>query len=203
MQNYLGLASVVLVVSLAVTIGDEPAKEIPEDLPSPPVNLDVEYAKTRLALAQASLDRAEGRNKKVANTVTVNVLAQYYRDVEIARLALEDAEQGDANSFNVWLAEAEAQWKSAHASWQSALAANKRMQGTVHTLDVERLRLRAELLRLNLARGRALVGQSRDKQLEWQLSALNEEIRRLSDTVFRTSPTGGGSRSIWYLYDPW
>lgn len=203
MSNHLGLASVLLVIGLAVAFGAEPEDGKPEDLPAPPVNLDVEYAKVKLALAQASLDRAEARNQNVANTVAPNVLAQYFRDVDVAKLALEDATRGKTDSFDVWLGEMEAQAKSADAGWQSALAANKKMQGTVHSLDVERLRLRAELLRINLARGRALVDQPREQQLEWQLSALHEQVERLSEVVLRTSPAGGGSRSVWYIYDVW
>lgn len=203
MSNYFGLACVILVICLAVSLAAEPEKGTPEDLPAPPVNLDVEYAQVKLALAQASLDRAEARNKKVANTVTPNVLAQYYRDVDVAKIALEDATKGKTDTFNVWLSEIEAQWKSADASWHSAVAANKKMKGTVHSLDVERLRLRAELLRLNLERGRALLDQPREKQLEWQLSALNEQVERLSEVVLRTSPAGGGGRSVWYIYEVW
>jgi len=203
MDRSSGHVSLLLAACLALFVGTEPDGKAPEELPSPPVNLDVEYARVKLELAQANLNRAESRNKKVANTVTPNVLAQYYRDVDVAKLALENARQGKINSFDVWLEEVAAQSKSAEASWQSAIAANKRMKETVNSLDVERLRLRAELLRLNLERGRALIDQPREKQLEWQLSAMNEQIARLSETVLRSPPAGGGSRSIWYIYDVW
>lgn len=202
MHGAISQATIVLVVSLMLAYSTERAAEPPDEPAPSPSSLAVEYAKARLELAQANLKRVESRNKKVANSVSPNVVADYQRDVEVAKLALENATQGESDNFAVWLQRVEAQWKSADTIWKSAVAANKRLQGTIHELDVERLRLRAEMLRINLERGRSLADQPREAQLEWRLSALDDEVEQLSEVVFRTSPVGGSSSRIWYYYYP-
>lgn len=166
-------------------------------------NLELAYARAKLALAEANLKRVEARNQKVANAVSHNVVTAYRGDVDIARRALEDATQADADDFGVWLRRVEIQWKAAEAVWKSAVAANQRKQGTVDPLDVERLRLRAELLRINHERGQTLRDQPRETQLAWRLGSLEDEIERLNEVVFRTTPARGSSPTIWYYYVPW
>lgn len=192
----------VVVTGWGIASASKPAAQPSGDQADTP-SLDVQYAEAKLALAKANLQRAEARNKKVANAVSPQVVAEYQRDVNVANAGLEAANQGNTGEFAQWLAEAEAQWTSAKAAWQSAVAANKRKPETVHPLDVERLRLRAEMLGINLQRGRALAGAAREDQLQWRLSMLDDQVERLAEVVFRTAPARGSSPTVWYYYVPW
>jgi len=183
-----------LVIACQHVRADEPPA--PEGATQRSESLEVRYARAQLELAQANLKRAEAKNNRVANTVSSNVVGQYRQDVEVARSQFDDAQQGSRKPFDVWLRAAEANWKSAERIWRSAVNANKEAPGTIDPLDVERMRLRAELCRIDLERGQALVDQPREAQLEWRVSVLNDEMERLKEAVFRsTSPSRGG-----YLY---
>jgi hypothetical protein len=182
-----------LIVASPQLRADEPPA--PEGGAKRSESLEVRYARAQLELAQANLKRAESKNQRVANAVSSNVVGQYRQDVEVARSQFDDAQQGSRKSFDVWLRAAEANWKAADVVWRSAADANKRMAGTVDELDVERLRLRAELYRIDLERGQALVDQPREAQLEWRVSVMSDEMERLKEAVFRSSSPRGG-----YLY---
>jgi len=183
---YLVSASIVasaLLVSYSITAADpiSPA-------PASPDSLDVRYAQAQLGLAEANLKRAERANQLVSKVVPANVMVEYRQDVEVARIRLADAQRGDANTaFIAALRAAEAGAQSADKNWQSAVAANKVVPTTIDSVDVERLRLRAEVYRLNVERGRQIMNASRDVQLAWQVSVLDNEVDRLNEAIFRMS----------------
>lgn len=184
-----------LLVALQLAPADEPPA--PEGVTKRSESLEVRYARAQLELAQANLKRAEAKNGRVANTVSANVVGQYRQDVEVARSQFDNAQQGKLRPFDAWLHAAESNWKSADTAWQSAVNANKRTPGTVDPLDVERLRLRAELYRIDLERGQALVDQPREAQLEWHVSVLSDELERLKEAVFRSTSPSHGSYLYW------
>jgi exonuclease VII large subunit len=180
-----------LLVAGSQVRGQEPPA--PEGAAKPSESLEVRYARTQVELAQANLKRVESKNKRIANVVASNVVEQYRQDVEVAQSQLDDAQQGSRKSFDVWLRAAEANWKAADTAWRSAVVANKQAAGAVNPLDVERLRLRTQLYRIDLERGQALVDQPREAQLEWRVSVMNDEMERLKEAVFRSSSPRGGS----------
>lgn len=148
-------------------------------------SLDAQYAAAKLRLAEANLARVERMNRRVANVVPASVVDDYRRDVAVAQARVA---QGAPDAMGVWLQEVERDWRAADAAWRSAEAANDRTRGTVDPLDVDRLRLRAEVLRLNLERGRSLQAQPREAQIAWRISALNDELEQLVETVRRSPP---------------
>jgi len=153
--------------------------------------LDVRYARLQLQLAEANLQRVQRSNQRVAGAVPDEVANQYQEDVEIAKTRLQDALRGAAGDpMAVWLRAAEAAVRHAESQWKNALAANRRMPGTVDSIDTERLRLRSELAGLELERGRALVGKSSEAQLQWQVNVLHDQVRRLNEAVLRNPPSG-------------
>jgi len=151
-------------------------------------NLDVQYARAQLALAEANLKRVEQINQQVARAVSGKVVDEYRSDVDVARARLDAATRGDSDSFQVWLRGAEASLKSAERAWHNATVANQHMAGTIESVDVERLRLRAEVYRIDLERGRALAGGTREAQLQWRVRMLSDEVDRLNEAVFRMGP---------------
>jgi len=160
--------------------------------------LDLRYAEAQLALARANLTRAESANQRVPNAVSANVVTAYKNDVEVARLRLDKLRAGGPESIQVWLRAAEVNWKLADSRYRSSLAANQRMPNTVNALDIERYRCRAEVCRLDFERGRAVADQPREKQLEWRISMLNDQIERLNEAVFRSPPTRTIDPFWWY-----
>ncbi len=78
--------------------------------------------------------------------------------------------------------------KSAQRAWQNATVANQHMPGSIDPVDVERLRRRAEVYRIDLVRGRALAGGTREAQLQWRVRMLSDELDRLNEAVFRMGP---------------
>jgi hypothetical protein len=150
--------------------------------------VEVRYARAQLELAEANLRRIDESNKRVARAVPASVVAEYRYDVDVAKARLEQATGGKAgNEFRVWLRRAEAERKSAETSWQSASAANQRVPGTIGALDIERLRLRAEVARLQLERGRTLVDAGREAQLAWQVDLLDNQVQRLKEEAGRAT----------------
>ncbi|MGD9648748.1 MAG: hypothetical protein AB7U73_23760 [Pirellulales bacterium] len=161
-------------------------------------NLDLRYAEAQLALAQANLKRAESANQRVPNAVAGNVVAAYKSDVEVARLRVEQLQVAGPDSIRVWLRAAEVNWKLADTRYRSALAANQRTPNTINPFDVERYRCRAEVCRLDFERGQAVADGPREKQLEWRVSMLNDQVERLNEAVFRSPPTRTVDPFWWY-----
>jgi hypothetical protein len=168
--------------------------------PSTSAKLDVEYATAKLKLAEASLARVERLNQRVSNAVPANVIADYRRDLAIAQQRLAEATRGAVDSFRIWQDEAERSWKSADAAWRSAVAANQRQPGTIPAIDVERLRLRSEVFRVNYERGATLVDRPREEQLAWRLSTLSDQLEQVSEVILRGSPTRPGPPVGDYRY---
>ncbi|MBI3462846.1 MAG: hypothetical protein HY000_07265 [Planctomycetes bacterium] len=158
--------------------------------------LDVRYARAHLALAEANLARVDRANRRVANAVAGVVVVGYQEDLAVAKVRLQAAlgESDEPSAF--WLRVAEAAAKTADRNWRSAAAANQRAAGTIHELDIERLRLRAEVAQLNLERGRALADASPEDRMQWQIELVHDELQRLDEEVVRNAP---GSRMfpIW------
>lgn len=183
------LGAAVLAVALLVClsiIAADPSSPAPAASDS----LNVRYAQAQLALAEANLKRAERANQLVSKVVPANVVSEYRQDVDVAKIRLADA-QGDNSAFSAAVRAAEASAASAEKSWQGAVAANRTVANTIDSVDVERLRLRAEVYRLNAERGRLLVAAPRDAQLEWQVSVLSNEVDRLNEAMFRMARPQG------------
>jgi hypothetical protein len=160
-------------------------------------NVEVRYARAKLQLAEANLSRVQESNKRVAAAVPRDVVAEFRYDVEVAKARLEQATGGQAgNEFQVWLRRAAAERRAAEDRWKSAMAANERVPGTLGAVDVERLRLRAEVAGLQVERGRALVDASREAQLEWEVELLDNQVQRLREEA-------GRATSFIGLYPVW
>lgn len=150
----------------------------------PQPSLDAQYAAAKLKLAEANLAKVERMNQRVANAVAGSVVDDYRQDLALAQARVE---QADGDPFEIWLREVQRAGQAADRAWRSAQAANDRTRGTIDPLDVERLRLRAEVLRINLERGKALASQPREVQLAWRISALQDDVEQLVETL-RLSP---------------
>ncbi len=160
-------------------------------------SVEVRYARAQLQLAEANLSRVEESNKRVERAVPSSVVAEYQYDVAVAKGRLEQATGGGAEGeFQVWLGRAAAEQRVAETRWKSAAAANDRVPGTFGAIDLERFRLRAEVAKLQLERGRALVDSGREAQLQWEVDLLDNQVQRLKEESNRAAP------SVW-VYPGW
>ncbi|HEX5472324.1 MAG TPA: hypothetical protein VFW73_10575 [Lacipirellulaceae bacterium] len=160
-------------------------------------NVEVRYARAQLQLAEANLNRVEQSNKRVAGSVPSSIVAEYQHDLEVAKTRLERvATDRSANVFHVWLQRAEAEQKASETSWKNATTVNGRAPGTFGPLDIERFRLRAEVAKLQLERGRSLVRAGRDDQMQWEIEMLENQVQRLKEES-RQSPPFVGYYPFW------
>jgi hypothetical protein len=196
-----------LVFTAALLVAAAP-EAVPTPAPDKPLTaeeLEVAYARARLALAQTNLKRVEELNRKLARSVPASVVADLQSDVAEADLQLQQASSADQDEFAVWLSRAQGELKSAHTRWKNALDANARLKDAKNSqlfgaLDIERFRLRAEVARLQWERGRQLVSAPRAAQLEWQVELLNNEVDRLREEATQVSPFVRYYPIYWYLY---
>jgi hypothetical protein len=160
-------------------------------------NIEVRYARAQLQLSEANLNRVEQSNKRMERSVPSSVVAEYQHDVQVAKARLEQATAGrTASEMQVWLRRAEAERTAAETTWKKATAANESVPGTFDALDIERFRLRAEVAKLQLARGQALVNSGREAQVQWQIDLLDNQLQRLKEESRQSVPLIG-------VYPPW
>lgn len=154
-------------------------------------SVQVQFAEAQVRLAEITLKKAQRMNQRVAGAVAAVDVAEYREDVEVAKAQLAAAQTGAGeNQFLTWLRSAQAADKAAQHRLRSSLAANARLPGTIDDLEIERLRLRAELAQLRLARGQSLRDRPPVEQLQWQVNLLRDEVQRLSEQVSRQPPAG-------------
>lgn len=162
-------------------------------------SLEVRSARAQLRLAEANLLRMERANQRVAGTIPSEVVNEYRDDVAVAKARLERALGGSKEAqFLASLRNAQAGLRAVEAQWTGAQAANRRTPGAYDEMDVERLRLLAEVARLRVERGQALVGKSPEAQREWQIEYLTDEVQRLREAVFRNPPVSRVYPLWWY-----
>jgi len=159
-------------------------------------SLDVRYARAQVALAEANLKKVSSMNQRVAGAVSGDVVRAYELDLEVAKLQLQVAQGGPESQFDIWLARAEAGEKYAQTLWRGATAANQHAAGAVDPNEVERLRLSAELAKLEVERGHALVHATPEAKLAWQLDLLNGQLHQVMEELRQTVPS-----SRVYLYE--
>jgi hypothetical protein len=166
---------------------DEPSNEQPRSPPDSE-SLELRYARAQLRLAEANLKRVEQSNERVAGAVPGSVVAEYQYDVEVAKTRLEQVTAGDsASAFQCWLRRAQAEHRAAETIWKNATAVNRRLPGSFKAHDMERFRLRAEVARLQLERGRLLVDARLEAQLQWKTDLLDNQVQRLKEESRRAT----------------
>lgn len=180
-------AQLILAVALLGTI--QPAEPPAPREAASEESLELRYARARLELARANLSRVEQMNKKLDRTVPGSVVADFRDSAATAELQFKQAaKEAPQDELAIWLRRAESAYRSAHNRWQTAMAANRQVQDTIPALDVDRFRLRTEVARLQLARGKHLAGATREAQLAWEVELLNNEIELLKEETSRVAP---------------
>ncbi len=151
-------------------------------------SLEMRYARAQLQLAEANLRKVEKTNAKFAKTVSNAVISEYVEDLAIAKTQFDNSQRGHFDQYPTWISAAKSNWKSAEANYRNASSANQRQFGSVDPIDLERLRLRVEITKLQYERGMALVDASSEKKMQWQIAVLNDEVSRLKVQTSRITP---------------
>jgi len=187
-----------LTLGLLLLFGRVPGGLTAEDA-ADSADLAVQLAEARLKMAEANLKRAARTNQRVANAVPAEIVKLYAHDVQLARHQFAMAKAPEAGDpFALWLERAAAEARLAEDPWQRAVAANRRTAGTVDELDLERLRLRADVARLLWARGKEVAGKSTEEKLAWQSEFLYDQTHRLKLEILQTAPSGKIFLRWWY-----
>lgn len=149
--------------------------------------LNVRYARAFLELAKLDLQKAQNANRSVAGTLSAAYIEPLMQGVRMAEQLVDDAQQeAQGKKVAVSLRNEEVHAKLTEISYQKAAAANARVSGTVNGIELERLRLTAEVARLGLERAK-VASQTELGFVQWQLDQLHEELFRLRNTVAQIS----------------
>ena len=114
-------------------------------------SLDVRYARAQYQMAEANMRKVGATNQRFPKTVSEAVINEYGEDLAVAKAQL-DALQGARPFFAAWVRRHESNMRIAEAYYKTATATNTRQTGSVDPLDLERLRLRVEVTRLQVER---------------------------------------------------
>jgi len=177
------LTAWMLLPALVATAADPPAaKNEPKNVDSkkdePNESTRVRYAKTYLALMRLDLQTARDRNKLVPNTLPTALMQVLEAQVALAERWLQEAEhEGQGGRFNVAVESAEIYVKLAEADYARGIEVDRIRRMKPQAL--ERLKIKAELARLNLATAKELDPSSPTALLEFQLDRLREEVTEL------------------------
>ncbi|MFV2066319.1 MAG: hypothetical protein ACC645_05015 [Pirellulales bacterium] len=160
-------------------VADEGAKE----------SVRVRYARAYLKLAKMDLRRAMDANRKFARMHSAGLVERLRQNVKIAEEQLRQVLKGDAGKLHeVHLRQTEAAVKIAELELQQAVVLSKRAPAAVRRGELERLRVAAEIARLDLMQAREPASfQSAMPHLQWQLEQLRKEVLRLQLRVERLS----------------
>ena len=173
-----------LIVVMVLAIA--PVVHAQEEQKSNSIDYRLQYAKAFLAYSKVNLERAENMNARVSGTVPAALVEEYRDDVEVAEKLLSVAQSGDAtHTFSVFVRLAEASYNQATRDYERAKALRTRTRGSFSELDVERLRLRAELAKINLEEGRSLTDGPEERQSQWKMRLLYTEVMRLNGQIQR------------------
>jgi hypothetical protein len=163
-------------VALAADPPTSPSKDKPADKQE---NNRVKYARTYVQLAKLDLEMAQARNREVPETLPPGIMLAMEEHVALAELWLKE-EEGEAAGqplTDVVVKMAEIRLKAAELSLKQMEAANRIARQP--SQKMERLRLQAELARLNVAGAKELDSKSPIELLEFEFERLREDVSEL------------------------
>lgn len=180
------LVGVISIYSGFRAAADEPEKSRPGNSSgTTDSNVDVQYERARLDLAKLELQIAVGANARLLGVYASATIERLRSNVAISESRLKEVSGGGKQDWHTaHLRELEGAFKMAEQRLKSALEINDRAPGSLPPHEVERLRLRAAVTRLALARAHdpSKVATPLD-HLQWQLDQLRDEVLDLSVTV--------------------
>lgn len=141
-------------------------------------DLQVRYAMARLKLAELDLQRAVKLNRPLANAIGGLEITRLTNHVRLMQRQLEIAQgKPQSSAREVAMAAAELARETAEADLNAARAANKRTEGAVKEINIERLETKLEIaeIRLELFRNPSYVPSPID-EMQWHIDQLTEQL---------------------------
>jgi hypothetical protein len=146
----------------------------------------VRYAKVQLRVAELKLLKAQEMNRRVAETLSKDVVQLFADDVAVAKGALAAAERGGSgggSTYNLWMRRAEQELAWRQDRMKRATEANRRVPDAYGPLDLDRMNTAIELAQLRVERGKSLANGSAEARLDWQLEMISEGLNRVDEMV--------------------
>jgi hypothetical protein len=142
------------------------------------------YAKAYLQLAEAQLAYAEQLNRSAPGTFTEPQLKDYRNSVEICQTLMKQEEQsGQFDRMTAMAHWAQHRMMQAQTDVVLAQTINQKIPGTISGERIKELQAYADLAQLDSAAGQAALKASPEKQLQWRVSVLEDQMLRLSKEV--------------------
>lgn len=142
--------------------------------------LAVQCARAKLKLAEMNLARAQELNSKVPGTLISGMMDQFKKEVQQARVDLKIAQDATANdTFQTSIEHVRLALEAAKERAKIGLQTHKKAPTVVTKGDVERMRLFAVIIELQLQRGEALRSAPTEQKLDWVLEVLNDDLQRV------------------------
>jgi hypothetical protein len=145
--------------------------------------LNVRYAEIYLQMAQLQLQRAIDTNKQVPGTFTNTAVEALRQSVFVAEKQLEMLKNSNGQPVNMFLVSAEVNARSSLAGYNRAKAVNQMSPGAIPPVEIERLRLTAELASINLEKVKSIGNESSQAFVQWQIDQLREEFFQLRNQL--------------------
>jgi TolA-binding protein len=142
-------------------------------------DLDVRYAKAYLALLQATLDRYEEMNRNAPNTIRPTVIQAIQEGVRDARERVQQMESVETNESAIYVTHAEAELRVSEEVLKRSEAAVARRAGSIGSKEIERLKAKRELDKINVEKARHLASESPLSNLRYELGQLREDVQEL------------------------
>ncbi len=172
----IGAAILAIGVGLGRTAGSAAEEDDNDKLKS----LAVACAQAKLKLAEMNLARARELNQKVAGTLIGGMMDQFVKEVTLAKVDLDIAQKStDNDAFQANIERVKLAAASAKERAKVGLLTHERAPMVVTKGDVERMRLFAVIVDLQLQRGEALANASAAKKLDWQLEMIGDDLERI------------------------
>lgn len=153
-------------------------------------SIEQRLAETKLKLAEIELRQATDWNRRLPRTIPESTVDWLRRNVELAKEQVDIARQGEPHWHSLHIRQMEAALRTAESKLDRAEATNRAAPRSGGELNLERLRLKVELARLNLAKAKDPANiESPEAHLQWQVDQLRDEVDRMKDQMERLSIT--------------
>lgn len=148
-------------------------------------SLTIRWAEAQLKLAQMNLDRVQELNKKVPRTLIGSMVREFAEEVEQAQTELKIAQETpEGDAFRACLERVKLDLRSAEDRAKRALQTHEKAPSVVSKSDVERMRVAAIVIDLQLQRGLELQDASPQEQLQWQLEVISGDLNRVRQYAY-------------------
>lgn len=174
------LAKVAVILAIGVGLGVAAGSAAEDDEKSKNKSLSVECAEAKLRLAEMNLARARQLNTKVPGTLISGMMDQFAKEVTVAKTELEIAKNPNVNdSFQAAVERMKMALAAAEERAKVGMQTHQKAPTVVTKQDIERMRLFAVIVDLQLQRGEALMNAPAHEKLDWQLEVLGDDVERL------------------------